>query len=164
MAFGPAGAAVAVGAPSGVLLEASETADLVVLGSRGHGGFRGLLLGSASGQVVTCTGTPSIAAGGSLVVSYTTSVASSASGKLVNAVLLTALGGDPRTPADDAAEPNAGAATQGSDKLSAKAAQTASGVPAVAVAAALAAAFLNAAFDFCLGCQIYLILTRIRNA
>ena len=34
----------------------------------------------------------------------------------------------------------------------------------VAVAAALAAAFLNAAFDFCLGCQIYLILTRIRNA
>ncbi|MFM9150881.1 MAG: DUF4395 domain-containing protein [Candidatus Planktophila sp.] len=34
----------------------------------------------------------------------------------------------------------------------------------VAVAAALAAAFLNAAFDFCLGCQIYLILTRVRNA
>ena len=34
----------------------------------------------------------------------------------------------------------------------------------VAVAAALAAAFLNAAFDFCLGCQIYLILFRIRNA
>ena len=34
----------------------------------------------------------------------------------------------------------------------------------VAVAAALAAAFLNAAFDFCLGCQIYLLLTRVRNA
>lgn len=34
----------------------------------------------------------------------------------------------------------------------------------VAVSAALAAAFLNAAFDFCLGCQIYLILARIRNA
>ena len=34
----------------------------------------------------------------------------------------------------------------------------------VAIAAALAAAFLNAAFDFCLGCQIYLILFRIRNA
>lgn len=33
----------------------------------------------------------------------------------------------------------------------------------VAVAGALAAAFLNAAFDFCLGCQIYLILFRIRN-
>ena len=39
-----------------------------------------------------------------------------------------------------------------------------SGVFSVAVAAALAAAFLNAAFDFCLGCQIYLILFRIRNA
>ena len=33
----------------------------------------------------------------------------------------------------------------------------------VAVAAALAAAFLNAAFDFCLGCQVYLILARIRS-
>lgn len=32
----------------------------------------------------------------------------------------------------------------------------------VAIAAALAAAFLNAAFDFCLGCQMYLILTRFR--
>ena len=34
----------------------------------------------------------------------------------------------------------------------------------VAVTAALAAAFLNAAFDFCLGCQVYLILARVRNA
>jgi len=34
----------------------------------------------------------------------------------------------------------------------------------IAVAAALAAAFLNAAFDFCLGCQVYLILARVRNA
>jgi hypothetical protein len=34
----------------------------------------------------------------------------------------------------------------------------------VAVAAALAAAFLNAAFDFCLGCQVYLLLARVRNA
>jgi len=33
----------------------------------------------------------------------------------------------------------------------------------VAVAAALAAAFLNAAFDFCLGCQVYLILARLRS-
>jgi hypothetical protein len=33
----------------------------------------------------------------------------------------------------------------------------------VAVAFALAAAFLNAAFDFCLGCQVYLILVRIRS-
>ena len=43
----------------------------------------------------------------------------------------------------------------------------ATGTPVVftiAVAAALAAAFLNAAFDFCLGCQVYLILARVRNA
>jgi hypothetical protein len=33
----------------------------------------------------------------------------------------------------------------------------------VAIAAALAAAFLNAAFDFCLGCQVYLILARLRS-
>jgi hypothetical protein len=34
----------------------------------------------------------------------------------------------------------------------------------VAVAGALAAAFLNAAFDFCLGCQMYLLLLRVRTA
>ncbi|HEX6194554.1 MAG TPA: DUF4395 domain-containing protein [Jiangellaceae bacterium] len=32
----------------------------------------------------------------------------------------------------------------------------------VAVAAALAAAFLNAAFGFCLGCEIYLLIHRFR--
>ena len=44
---------------------------------------------------------------------------------------------------------------------------SAAGAPVVftvAIAAALAAAFLNAAFDFCLGCQVYLILARVRNA
>ena len=34
---------------------------------------------------------------------------------------------------------------------------------AIALAFALAAAFLNAAFDFCLGCQIYLVLARLRH-
>jgi hypothetical protein len=33
----------------------------------------------------------------------------------------------------------------------------------VAVAGALAAAFLNTAFDFCLGCQVYLLLARLRS-
>jgi hypothetical protein len=38
-----------------------------------------------------------------------------------------------------------------------------SAVFTVAVAGALAAAFLNAAFDFCLGCQVYLLLARLRS-
>ncbi len=37
-------------------------------------------------------------------------------------------------------------------------------VTAIAVGFALAAAFLNAAFGFCLGCEIYLILRRVTAA
>ena len=40
----------------------------------------------------------------------------------------------------------------------------AGGVFTVAVGFALAAAFLNAAFNFCLGCQGYLLLVRARTA
>ncbi len=40
----------------------------------------------------------------------------------------------------------------------------AGGVFTVAVGFALAAAFLNAAFNFCLGCQVYLLLVRVRTA
>jgi nucleotide-binding universal stress UspA family protein len=39
------------GAPARALMRASEDADLLVVGSRGLGGFKRLLLGSVSSQV-----------------------------------------------------------------------------------------------------------------
>jgi nucleotide-binding universal stress UspA family protein len=46
----PCEARVVEGVPAEVLIEASKGADLLVLGSRGSGGFRGLLLGSIGQQ------------------------------------------------------------------------------------------------------------------
>lgn len=44
---------VALGAPGRTLLSIANGADLLVVGSRGLGGFRGLLLGSVSQQCAT---------------------------------------------------------------------------------------------------------------
>lgn len=77
---------------------------------------------SAPAQVITCTGTPNIAAGSSVTVSYRVNVAANATGKLVNTVTFTALGGDPRTPSGTPATPSAGATTQTTDKLTSMAA------------------------------------------
>lgn len=45
-------ATLAKGHPAEVLLAISNEADLLVVGSRGHGGFAGMLLGSVSNHVV----------------------------------------------------------------------------------------------------------------
>ena len=58
----PAPASVTVRAVSGIaaqeLVSASSDADLVVVGSRGGGGFSKLLLGSVTGQVVSHAASP----------------------------------------------------------------------------------------------------------
>jgi nucleotide-binding universal stress UspA family protein len=43
---------VGSGGPASVLVEAAKDAELLVLGSRGLGGFRGMLLGSVTQQVI----------------------------------------------------------------------------------------------------------------
>lgn len=54
----PITATLVEGAAAPALLEAAQGADLVVVGSRGHGGFVGLLLGSVSQQVASHAACP----------------------------------------------------------------------------------------------------------
>lgn len=49
---------VVEGQPAKALIDASTDAELVVVGTRGHGGFVGLLLGSTSQQVVAHASCP----------------------------------------------------------------------------------------------------------
>ena len=51
---------VALGSATSVLMETSDSADLVVVGSRGMGGFRGLLVGSVGVQVATNATCPAV--------------------------------------------------------------------------------------------------------
>lgn len=48
----PVSTLVAEGNPARALLDAADTSDLLVVGSRGHGGFAGVLVGSISQQCV----------------------------------------------------------------------------------------------------------------
>ena len=51
---------VVCGGASAVLIDQGATADMLVVGSRGLGGFKGLLLGSVSHQVVTHAPCPTV--------------------------------------------------------------------------------------------------------
>ncbi|WP_258069676.1 universal stress protein [Arthrobacter sp. SX1312] len=57
------------GAPAQVLIEESRKASMVVVGSRGHGGFVGLLLGSVSSAVAERSACPVVIAHGALPAS-----------------------------------------------------------------------------------------------
>jgi nucleotide-binding universal stress UspA family protein len=61
------GAVVAEGLAGAVLIEAAQGADLLVVGSRGHGAITGMLLGSISEHCVTHGSCPVVVIHGSLI-------------------------------------------------------------------------------------------------
>jgi nucleotide-binding universal stress UspA family protein len=56
---------IAYGHPAQVLIEASREADLLVVGSHGHGAFTGMVLGSVSIHCVTSAFCPVVVVRGS---------------------------------------------------------------------------------------------------
>ena len=54
----PTESIAAIGSPANVLCQVAKGADMLVVGSRGLGGFRGLLLGSVTQQVVAHASCP----------------------------------------------------------------------------------------------------------
>lgn len=72
----PIATAAVQGGAAASLLEAASGADLLVLGSRGRGGFRSLLLGSTSSQCAAHAGVPTVVVRGTgdLVVTHRTLV------------------------------------------------------------------------------------------
>ncbi|HSP39328.1 MAG TPA: universal stress protein [Frankiaceae bacterium] len=54
----PVDVVVAEGSPAAVLLKQAREADLLVVGSRGHGAFAGMLLGSVSSHCVSHAACP----------------------------------------------------------------------------------------------------------